>query len=119
MNATQLRQGDILLVRVEKTPAGMARKVTPSGHVTVGYGEATGHHHTLQHAAWYVAPEVNDEELRHFALGDRPQLPVFVVADEPTTLTHPEHAPLRVEPGVWRVVRQREYTPQAIRSVRD
>ena len=29
------------------------------------------------------------------------------------TLSHPEHASIMLEPGIWRVLRQREYDPVA------
>lgn len=113
-----IRQGDLLLVRVANPPADSERKPTKDGTCTIGYGEVTGHHHTIQDAVWYVAPEVTMEELHQFALGNK-TIPVFVVADEPTTLTHQEHAPLAIEAGVWQVLRQREYSSAAIVSVRD
>lgn len=113
-----LRQGDLLLVRVGMAPAGFVRKPAPSG-TTIGYGEVSGHHHTILDTEWFVAPETSNEDLHQFALGNRQELPVFVVADAPTTLTHQEHAPIALAAGVWQVVRQREYTPGAIVSVRD
>jgi hypothetical protein len=33
------------------------------------------------------------------------------VRDAPVPLTHPQHAPLRLAAGIWRVVRQRQYDP--------
>lgn len=34
-------------------------------------------------------------------------------------LIHEEHATIRLQPGVYQVWMQREYSPQAIRRVRD
>lgn len=120
MNAVQqVRQGDLLLIRVANPPANLTRKPTKDGKCTIGYGEVTGHHHTVMDAVWYVAPEVTMDDLHQFALGNRQEMPVFVVADEPTTLAHQEHAPLAIEAGVWQVLRQREYFPERIVSVRD
>lgn len=119
VNAVQsIRQGDILLVRVATPPANLARKPTKTASVTVGYGEVTGHHHTIQDAVWLVAPDTTLDDLHQFALGDK-TLPVFVVLDEPSQLTHQEHAPIALDAGVWQVVRQRTYSPEAIVSVRD
>lgn len=116
---TAVRQGDILLIKMGSAPAGLERKATKNGQVTVGYGEVTGHHHTIQDAVWLVAPDITPDDLHQFAMGNRPDMPVFVVADEPTTLTHQEHSPIALDAGVWQVVRQRTYSPERIISVRD
>lgn len=113
-----VRQGDILLIRTDAA-TNLVRKPTKTGQVTVGYGEVTGHHHTIQDAVWYVAPDVTDEDLHQFALGNRQDMPVFVVVDEPTTITHQEHTAHVLETGAWQVLRQREYEPGRIRSVVD
>lgn len=119
MNAAQsIRQGDLLLVKIAKPPTNLERKPTKNGQCTIGYGEVTGHHHTIQDAEWLVAPETTMDDLHQFALGNT-TMPVFVVLDEPTTLTHQEHAPIALGAGVWQVVRQREYFPGELRSVRD
>jgi hypothetical protein len=34
-------------------------------------------------------------------------------------IVHEEHAPIALEPGYWQVIRQREYSPEEIRWVRD
>lgn len=108
MTRNVLRQGDILLIRTESAPAEFERRAP--GKAIVGYGEATGHHHVLEMAQWVVAPGTTDDDLRRFAQGER-HMPVFVVATEPTTLTHPEHDALTVAPGVWRVIRQTQHVP--------
>jgi hypothetical protein len=36
-----------------------------------------------------------------------------------TQVVHEEHGPITLDPGMWRVVRQREYHPEAIRTVMD
>lgn len=117
-NKTVVRQGDILLVKVNGAPTDFRRMPTKNNQCTVGYGEVSGHHHTIQDAVWLVAPETTEQDLHQFALGDK-TLPVFVVADAPTTLVHQEHALIALDAGVWQVLRQREYTPAAIISVRD
>lgn len=114
-----VRQGDLLLVRVNTPPTQLERKATKDGKCTIGYGEVTGHHHTIQDAVWYVAPDTTMDDLHQFAQGNRLDMPVFVALDAPTTLTHQEHSPIALDAGIWQVVRQREYFPAAIVSVRD
>lgn len=112
-----LRQGDILLVEVDTVPAGYELR-TPA-RLTLGHGEVTGHTHTLERACWIVAPQTTAEALFQFAVSGQTDAPVFVLVEEDTVLTHQEHEALTIPAGTYRIVRQREYTPQAIRSVMD
>lgn len=113
-----IRQGDILLIPVTSIPATYEQRKPAT--VTIGHGEVTGHHHVLKEAAWLVAPETTAEALFRFGANGQTDAPLFVYIDEGgTVLEHPEHAAIDVPTGTYRVVRQREYTPQAIRSVMD
>jgi hypothetical protein len=42
-----------------------------------------------------------------------------VSADGPAALAHDEHATIMLPPGNYRIVRQREYSPEEIRDVAD
>lgn len=107
-----IRQGDILLIPADATPADYIQR---SGEVVLGLGEVTGHRHLLQHAVWLVAPTT---DVAQFAIsgGD---VPVFVVAGENSQLVHEEHRALKIPAGTWQVIRQREYTPSTNRFVAD
>jgi hypothetical protein len=97
------RQGDVMLVRDDNAhPTGEKEKPV-NGRVILAYGEATGHHHSL------------DCQVADLFGGDKPVL----VVKEPTTLDHQEHANIEVAPGIYWVTRQREYTPSEIVRVRD
>ena len=113
-----IRQGDLLLIRVASAPAGLVQKPTKDGKLTIGYGEVSGHNHVLENAVWVVGEDVTQNDLREFALGNK-TFPVFVVVEEPTRLVHQEHSALMIDPGFFQVIRQREYEPGQIRSVRD
>lgn len=113
-----IRQGDLLLVRVATPPANLERKATKDGKCTIGYGEVSNHSHVLENAVWLVGEEVTENDLRQFALGNA-TFPVFVVAEEATCLIHEEHLPIAIDAGTYMVIRQREYSPSAIRSVID
>ncbi len=93
-----LRQGDVLLVPVADMPRG--RTIEPEGgRLVLARGEATGHHHSVA---------VEDGELVDAAEG------IFLRIMAPTPLEHQEHAALTLQPGVYRVHCQREYSPGAI-----
>ena len=96
----QYRQGDLLFVLQEERPA-VALTVRPSQIIVAG--EATGHAHRLTGGSVLEAPDGT----------------VYLEVIEPTRVVHEEHDALTLGPGWWLVVRQREYTPTAIRTIRD
>ena len=96
------RHGDVLIASIEALPDNAVER---KGAV-LAYGEVTGHSH-------------------RFATTDQVQLweqrgELFVeIKTAPATLIHEEHAPIILEPGLYRVWMQREYTPQGVRRVVD
>ena len=96
------RQGDVLLV-----PCGLpsdAKKAKVDGRIVLATGEATGHAHTVAEA---------DAEL--YELGEER----FLSTEKAVAVEHQEHATVEVPAGTYKVIRQREYSPQEIRNVRD
>ena len=92
------RQGDVLLMPVAEMPRG--RQVEPEdGRLVLARGEATGHHHSVA---------ARDGELVDAAEG------VFLQIMAPTPLEHQEHGAITLQPGAYRVLRQREYVPGAV-----
>ena len=92
------RQGDILIVMVDAIPQGAAKKTTR----VLAEGEATGHAHKLDAGDVYEKYGV-----------------LYFKADEVVRLNHEEHGQLSFEPGVYRVIQQREYEPEGWRNVED
>jgi hypothetical protein len=97
------RQGDVLLLPVEAMPDG-ERLEPEDGRLILARGEATGHHHSVA---------ARDGALVEGAEG------VYLRIMAPTPLEHQEHTAIWLQPGTYRVVRQREYTPGSILQVRD
>lgn len=102
----QVRQGDVFLERVDALP-DQRRKLAPRGsRIVLADGELTGHAHTLPASAGALyAPE---------AEGD-----TYLQLRRPALLRHQEHDPIELPAGTYRVRRQREYSPEEIRSVAD
>ncbi len=108
---TFIRQGDLLFVPVEKSPAWLGlenRKPEPGG--IIARGEATGHHHQLA--------SVEDAEV--FDLGfDN----LFVrVGPEGVSIVHEEHRPVTLAPNTLYQVhhaREYDYLRDATHRVRD
>jgi hypothetical protein len=98
------RQGDVLLLKVNELPTDATPDQSEGHRIVLAYGEVTGHAHALStaHAALY---KIGDER--------------YVVAQDGATLVHEEHSAITLEPGVYRVVRQREYAPREVRLVAD
>lgn len=99
------RQGDVLLIPIEKADLKKAKKVKDeAGKLILARGEATGHHHSVSasHAKMYEA-----------GIGT-----VLVLA-KAAQLLHQEHAAIDLPAATYLVVRQREYTPTEVRRVTD
>ena len=102
MNKKQYRQGDLLFVEVVETPPLTRRR----DGVVIQTGEATGHSHRIS--------SVDDAEIFEVDGG------LFLsVGERGVSIVHEEHKPLSLPVGDYQVVRQREYSPEAIRLVRD
>lgn len=98
----QYRQGDILIITCEDIPAA----ARPRKDLVVATGEATGHAHRLTDA--------NSVRLYDAANGD-----IFAEVISDVSLVHEEHAAITITPGIYRIRRQREYTPADIKQVED
>ena len=90
------RQGEILIFKVKKYPYRYGRsRVVPNG--VIREGEKQGHEHKL---------EGGQATLSLFDENEEGTLKV----DKTTTLTHPEHAPIKLKKGDYVVKVQKEAT---------
>jgi hypothetical protein len=110
-----IRQGDVLLVPVSRLPEG-AHPVHPAGGaeqkaVVLAEGEATGHAHVIRspRARLFRWQEVPPRRYRH--AGSPVVRFLRVSGSERVVLSHEEHDPISLQPGVYEVRRQREYVP--------
>ncbi|MFX1517892.1 MAG: hypothetical protein ACFFC6_16445 [Promethearchaeota archaeon] len=90
-----VRQGDLLLRKVEKLPK--QAKIVKSDVILEG--EATGHAHRI----------MDGEIFRFWSQSSGDQL--FVKTEKGASLIHEEHATIELDPGIYEVIRQREYDP--------
>lgn len=102
-------QGDVLFVRIDEVPAGLA-ETKLGGRLVVAHSE-TGHHHYLE-----VVPG-----MRHYTGGDSTiaYLTLGEEADVIHARPHDTHETIRLTPGAYKIVHQREYTPLGVRRVED
>jgi hypothetical protein len=116
-----VRQGDVLIERVNTRPAKSKRQ---KGRPILAHGEATGHAHEIE-----VLPgrgtiaTIEDVEREWPVAGDlRDSAPMtlkMLEMSKESAVVHQEHARIPLEKGTYRVTRQREYSPEAIRNVAD
>lgn len=100
--STQYRQGDVLLSMVERLPPGLeAVPTTGPALALMPPGTTSDGTHLLPLTAG----------LRAFQQVGQDGPAEWLSLDQPVTLSHPEHAPLTLDPGCWHVVRQRQYVP--------
>ena len=104
----QIQQGDVTLTRLPAMPIGERVSVAkqPKGFI-LAEGEATGHHHA-------IAGETDAELVK---IGER----MLLRLNEAATLTHEEHKPIELQPGVYAIgiVQEWDYLDQMARDVVD
>ena len=93
------RQGDLLFTAIPELPEDLIER---AGKIIVE-GEVTGHSHRL---------------LEGRVLLDM-QGTLFLEVLQTTQVIHQEHYAITLEPGYYQIMRQREYTPGAIRGICD
>ena len=103
----QFRQGDVLLSAVTAIPPTAKPARVTGDRVVLARGEASGHAHAV--------PATGAQLFQDRASG-RAYLAVGKLG---ARLQHEEHAPIRLPAGYYEVIRQREYTPTAIRRAAD
>ncbi len=106
----QAAQGDLLITKIDAIPDGLQKVVAEGGHYVVAHSE-TGHNHVIQQEGVDVFSAANDP----FVL--------YLVVDTVSEITHlrgfDTHEALRVNPGIYRINRQREYIPEGFRKAAD
>ncbi len=98
----QYRHGDVLIEERKALP----RTSEKLSHTILAHGEVTGHGHRIRESAGADLYDTNDGLYLH-------------VRGASVSVVHEEHSPIALTSGYYRVWRQREYSPQEIRVVRD
>ena len=100
------RQGDVMIVEVERTESTLAQVDRENGRIVLAHGEVTGHAHAIASS---------DAML----FMDAKTLDRYLDVKAPVTLDHEEHSRIELPIGFYRVIQQREYRPEGIRRVAD
>lgn len=88
-----IQQGDVRLRQVEKLPQGAKLQPRSEKEWILAEGEATGHLHRV---------EAEDAQLYKY------EGVLYLHAETQVRVTHEEHRPVTLTPGIWRVGRVRE-----------
>ena len=112
-----------------------SKDLKENGRAILAHGEVTGHHHEVVDVATDLDPAEIDIPACDFF--EEPDGRRVLLAHRSCLLRHQEHAPIALDPanpkqarqgdvflnpigdGAWEVIRQREYSPEAIRNVAD
>jgi len=112
-----------------------AKDLKEDGRVILAHGEVTGHAHEVVDASSTLDPA--EAEIPACDFFEEPDGTRVLLAHRPCILRHQEHGPIALDPaapiqfrqgdvlgtpigpGAWRIDRQREYTPEAVRQVAD
>jgi len=86
-------QGDVKMRRLESMPLG-EQKIISRKRLVLAEGEHTGHAHVIE-----------DDEAELIQVGER----MLLNLTKSATVTHQEHAPIKLMPGIWEVGRIKEY----------
>ena len=96
------RQGDVLICSATIIPGTAQKQV----RCVLALGEVTGHAHQIKEEA--------------FLWVDTDGTKYIEVFGSEATVQHEEHGPIVLSgPAIYRVVQQREYTPEETRNVAD
>jgi len=99
------RQGDVMVFATERKE-DLQPVDREAGRIILAHGEVTGHAHAIAS---------NDAML----FMDAKTLDRYLDVKAPVTLDHEEHSRIELPSGFYRVIQQREYRPEGIRSVVD
>jgi len=103
------RQGDILLVPVAKLPDELSEVPRQNGKIVLAEGEITGHLHAIEaDNAMFLAEDLDSPEGRYLVVEEAETITAEAAGG--VDLTHPEHDTITLEPGLYEVRRQREYS---------
>lgn len=110
-------QGDFMIIKIDNLPKNLESIPTTNNQFVVAHSE-TGHNHVavLERAESVVAyKQAGTKDVDLFEL--------YLLVNDPTPIEHHRsfdtHETLLVPPGKYKIMRQREYTPQGFRRAQD
>ena len=93
---TMYRQGDLFFVREEPQSELPHVRRDTARRMVLAESTDTGHAHVIEHPSAFHYRTIRDQY-------------VEVLKEEGVEVVHPEHGPIHLDKGWWKVVRQREH----------
>ena len=118
MKNKPIRQGDVHLEPVLRLPSSCVDVPPECGRIVLAFGEVTGHAHAIYDYA-AAAAEISDAAIARAKLWRAPNGERYLEVREPVTLRHEEHTAHTLQPGIYLLPTQTEYSPQELRRVSD
>jgi hypothetical protein len=119
------RHGDMCLAKIDTNEVKSNLKEKNRKSLTVGVGEVSGHNHMIRPLEGSTIVEFAEEnsevlESEDTAYVDRDEI-LFEVRGKGAVITHQEHGPITLEPGIYKRYNQVSYNPfeGALQKVRD
>lgn len=108
-------QGDFIIMRVDSIPDNVKPVLPENGKFVLAHSE-TGHNHVVSddgNVMVYANPDTKATDLYE----------LFMVVKDSTQIdhlrSHDTHESLGVSEGNYKIMRQREYTPEGFRKAQD
>lgn len=109
-------QGDLLIRRIESLPANVKSVKAENGQFILAHSE-TGHNHVvLERPCVKSYADPNDPLVAYLEVIQNEE--AWDVVLEHLRSYH-QHESIKIEPGIYEIRRQREYTPEGWRRVQD
>ena len=119
----KIRQGDMILLKIDKSQLGNRKVVSKTSTLTVGVGETSGHRHLVMPVGNTIIKEYANEGEQLTAedlFVDREEI-FFEVLGGNAVIRHEEHDAIILEPGLYKRWNQISYNPfeKKLERVRD
>ncbi len=105
----QCAQGDFLITKIDSLPSELTKVKSENDHI-VAHSE-TGHNHVMAPNNVDFFQSSNDEFVAYLHV--KKETPIIHLRSFDT------HSPISVPEGLYRINRQREYTPEGYRRAQD
>ncbi len=105
----QKQQGDVMFEKIDSLPIDIKIGKAKARGFVLMEGEVTGHAHCIAETDPSICELYEKDGL------------LYVKAHKPVTVTHEEHLPMTLEPGIWKIgqVKEFDYLQNMTRSVVD
>lgn len=104
-------QGDFVITKIDALPEGLKEVAPEKGRFVIAHSE-TGHHHVME-ATKVTAFEKQDKDI----------FTMFLQVDAPSPIEHLRHSHthegIMVQPGIYKISRQRQATPTGWMKAQD